>query len=368
MRTLQVDLGERSYPIYIGGGLLKEAGNYFEKHGLTKKSPVLIVSDDQVAPLYLSVVEQSLGQAGYRTVSSIVRAGEKSKSLDVYEDVMTKAIEGGLDRRSTVVALGGGVVGDLAGFVAASYMRGVSFVQMPTTILAHDSSVGGKVAVNHKLAKNMIGAFHQPEMVLYDVDTLQSLPEREVRAGLSEMIKHGLIWDAEFTDWCEEHAEQLLALDAETLGYGLTKGCSVKAQVVSTDEKEHGLRAILNLGHTIGHALEAIGGYGEFLHGEAISIGMAAAARLAVNRGGDSSLYERTVGILNRFGLPTVMPQHLSEDDIIGAMMHDKKFKENNIVFVLPVAIGQVEIVSDMTLDEVRRVIRELKQEGQQHV
>lgn len=368
MRTLQVDLGERSYPIYIGGGLLKEAGSFFEKHGLTKKSPVLIVSDDRVAPLYLSVIEESLGQAGYTTVSAVVQAGEKSKSLNVYEEVMTKAIEGGLDRKSSVVALGGGVVGDLAGFVAASYMRGVTFIQMPTTILAHDSSVGGKVAVNHRLAKNMIGAFHQPEMVLYDVDTLQSLPEREVRAGLSEMIKHGLIWDAEFADWCEEHAEQLLALDPDTLGYGLTKGCEVKAQVVSTDEKENGLRAILNLGHTIGHALEAIGGYGEFLHGEAISIGMAAAARLAVNRGGDSSLYERTVRILNRFGLPTVMPQHLSEDDIIGAMLHDKKFKENSIVFVLPVAIGQVEIVSDMTLDEVRKVIRELKQEGQLHV
>lgn len=365
MRTLQVDLGERSYPIYIGGGLLGEAGAYFERHQLSKKSPVLIVTDDNVAPLYLKQVENALANRGYHTVSKVVKAGEKSKSLDVFEEVMTTAIEGGLDRRSAVVALGGGVVGDLAGFVAASYMRGVAFVQMPTTILAHDSSVGGKVAVNHRLAKNMIGAFHQPEMVLYDVATLQTLPDREVRAGLSEMIKHGLIWDAEFAEWCREHTADLLALDSESLEYGLTKGCQVKAQVVSEDERELGLRAILNLGHTLGHALEAIGGYGEFLHGEAISIGMAAAALISVNRGADRSLYEQTTDILRGFGLPTVMPSHLDEDAIIGAMMHDKKFKEQKIVFVLPQSIGKVEIVSDVTVDEVRRVIRELKEEAQ---
>ncbi|RCX23262.1 3-dehydroquinate synthase [Fontibacillus phaseoli] len=367
MRTLQVDLGERSYPIYIGGGLLAKAGSYFEDHQLSKKSPVLIVTDDHVAPLYLKQVEESLENSGYRTVSKVVKAGEKSKSLGVFEAVMTTAIEGGLDRRSVVVALGGGVVGDLAGFVAASYMRGVTFVQMPTTILAHDSSVGGKVAVNHHLAKNMIGAFHQPEMVLYDVETLQSLPEREVRAGLAEMVKHGLIWDAEFADWCRDHTSKLLALDADTLVYGLTKGCSIKAQVVSDDERELGLRAILNLGHTLGHALEAIGGYGEFLHGEAISIGMAAAALIAVNRGADRSLYEETVALLSGFGLPTVMPKHLDEEQIIGAMMHDKKFKEQKLVFILPLSIGKVEIVSDVTVEEVRRAIRDLKEE-EQHV
>lgn len=364
MRTLQVDLGERSYPIYIGGRLLEQAGEYFEKHQITKKSPVLIVTDTNVAPLYLHMVEGALSKSGYTVVSKIVNAGEKSKSLQVFEEVMTSAIEGGLDRRSVVVALGGGVVGDLAGYVAASYMRGVTFVQMPTTILAHDSSVGGKVAVNHPLAKNMIGAFHQPEMVLYDVNTLQTLPEREVRAGLSEMIKHGLIWDEAFTEWCREHTGDLLNLKPDSLIYGLTEGCSVKAQVVSSDEREQGLRAILNLGHTIGHALEAIGGYGEFLHGEAISIGMAASALIAVNRGRGRELYDETVKLLQGFGLPTIMPSHLDENDIVSAMMHDKKFKENQIVFVLPVSIGKVEIVSDVTLDEVLRVIRELKKEG----
>ncbi|MEF2964350.1 3-dehydroquinate synthase [Paenibacillus sp. M1] len=365
MRTLQVDLGERSYPIYIGGGLLSQAGDYFARHGLSAKSPVLIVTDDNVAPLHLKQVEESLRQAGYSTVVKIVPAGEKSKSLDVFEDVMTAAIEGGLDRKSAVVALGGGVVGDLAGFVAASYMRGVPFVQMPTTILAHDSSVGGKVAVNHRLAKNMIGAFYQPEMVLYDVDTLQTLPEREVRAGLAEVVKHGLIWDEAFTSWCREHTAELLALDPEALGYALTKGCEIKAHVVSRDERENGLRAILNLGHTIGHAIEAIAGYGEYLHGEAISIGMAAAALISVNRGADRSLYEETTSILRGFGLPTIMPEQLDEDKIIGAMMHDKKFKEQQLVFILPKSIGKVEIVSDVKVEEVRRVIRELKEEGQ---
>lgn len=365
MRTLMVDLGDRSYPIYIGEGLLHKSGDYFKQHELTTKSPVLIVSDENIAPKYLHVVESSLQASGYRTVSSVVKAGEKSKSLDVFEEVMTAAIEGGLDRKSTVVALGGGVVGDLAGFVAASFMRGVHFVQMPTTILAHDSSVGGKVAVNHRLAKNMIGAFHQPTMVLYDVDTLKTLPERDVRSGLSEMIKHGLIWDEKFADWCRDNAEQLLALDREALTYGLTEGCSIKAKVVSSDETEQGLRAILNLGHTIGHALEAIGGYGEFLHGEAISIGMAASALLAVNRGRDRSIYGETMALLRKFGLPTTIPGHLNDEDIISAMLHDKKFKENKIVFVLPVRIGEVEIVSDMTLDEVRKVITELKGEGQ---
>lgn len=362
MSTVQVDLEERSYPIYIDRGLLEQAGSYFERHELGKKSPVLIVSDDNVAPLYLDIVVKSLDSHGYKTVTKVVPAGEGSKSLQVFEDVMTAAIEGGLDRKSVVVALGGGVIGDLAGFVAASYMRGVTFVQMPTTILAHDSSVGGKVAVNHPLAKNMIGAFHQPALVLYDTATLATLPPREIRAGLSEMLKHGLIWEEAFANWCEEHSKALLALDPDALEYGLTKGCQIKAQVVSTDETEQGLRAILNLGHTLGHAFEATAGYGGLLHGEAIAIGMAAAAKLAVNRGVPSSLYEDTVRKLLSFDLPVTIPAVMSENDILAAMMHDKKFKENNLVFILPIEIGKVEIVSDVTVDEVRQVISELKE------
>jgi len=201
MRELTVELGDRSYPIYIGADLLEKVSSFFEKHGVSKKSPLMIITDEQVAPRYLSLLETNLKENGFDVVSAIVPSGEQSKSLSNLEELVTKALEGGLDRKSAIVALGGGVVGDLAGFVAASYMRGVKFIQIPTTILAHDSSVGGKVAVNHPLAKNIIGAFHQPEFVLYDLNTLQSLPTREVRAGLAEVIKHGLIWDAQFVSW-----------------------------------------------------------------------------------------------------------------------------------------------------------------------
>jgi 3-dehydroquinate synthase len=279
------------------------------------------------------------------------------------EDIVTDALQAGLDRSSCIVALGGGVVGDLAGFAAASYMRGIRFVQIPTTILAHDSSVGGKVAVNHKLAKNVIGAFHQPEFVLYDTSTLNTLPDREVRAGFSEVIKHGLIWDAAFVDWCRDHADRLLALEPEALATALYTGCKVKAAVVSQDEKENGLRAILNLGHTIGHALEAVAGYNELLHGEAISIGMVGAARLAMKLGHPESIYRETKEILSRFGLPVRLPEHMDTEQIMSAMMHDKKFKEGKMVFIIPTAIGKVEINHQISVEWVRETVEQLKRE-----
>ncbi|MFB5265965.1 3-dehydroquinate synthase [Paenibacillus enshidis] len=362
MGTLTVELGERSYPIYIGQGLLEKAGAYFEQRGLSKKSPHLIISDSNTAPLYLNKLTERLANAGYNTLAFVVEAGEKSKSLSVYEEVITAAIEGGLDRSSSITALGGGVVGDLAGFAAASYMRGIRFVQIPTTILAHDSSVGGKVGINHPLAKNMIGAFHQPELVLYDVDTLLTLPSREVSAGLAEMLKHGLIWDADFARWCQEHAQELLALEPEALEYGLEKGCAVKAKVVSQDEKENGQRAILNLGHTIGHAIEAIAGYGTLLHGEAISIGMVGSAMLGVRLGADPSLVQETRAMLQSLRLPVVLPRELETDAIMSAMMHDKKFKEGSITFVVPLSIGQVEIRKDIPASLVREIVEQLKE------
>ncbi|WP_314585412.1 3-dehydroquinate synthase [Paenibacillus terrigena] len=363
MRELTVDLGERSYPIYFGEGLLNQAAQFFTKRGITSKSPIMIVTDSSVAPHYLSVLEAALQSGGYRTVSYIVPSGEKSKSLSQLEEIVTVALEAGLDRSSTVVALGGGVVGDLAGFVAASYMRGIKFVQVPTTILAHDSSVGGKVGVNHALAKNIIGAFHQPEMVLYDLNTLRTLPAREVASGLAEMIKHGLIWDAEFVAWIDGHVQHLLALEPESLSYGLYKGCSVKASVVAEDERENDLRAILNLGHTIGHALEAVSGYNELLHGEAIAIGMVGSALIAKHLGFDASIHEETKRIFTKFGLPTSIPPHLNVEQIMDAMMHDKKFKEGSMVFVVPTAIGQVEIMKDISAELVRQVVIELKEE-----
>ncbi|GKU79537.1 3-dehydroquinate synthase [Paenibacillus sp. L3-i20] len=363
MRELLVDLGDRSYPIYIGENLLKEVSTYFQKHGIGQKSPLLIISDSNVAPLYLAQVESSLNQGGYSVATAIVPAGEGSKSLTMLEELVAKALDAGLDRKSAIVALGGGVVGDLAGFVAASYMRGIKFIQIPTTILAHDSSVGGKVAVNHPQAKNIIGAFHQPEFVLYDLNTLQSLPPRDVSSGLSEVVKHGLIWDSSFVAWCENNAQKLLELDLDALGYALHNGCSVKASVVSQDERENGLRAILNLGHTIGHALEAVAGYNELQHGEAISIGMVGSAKLGVRYGAPEEVYTVTKRVLAQCGLPTRLPEHFDVDAIMSAMMHDKKFTEGTMVFVVPTAIGKVEIKSDVPVQWVRDIVMELKGE-----
>lgn len=363
IKELTVDLGEKSYPILIGEGVLNEIGPLFEKRGIGKGSPLLIVTDEHVANIYLETVISLLAKTGYKVASHVVPFGEKSKSLAVLEEIVTVALQAGLDRKSTIIALGGGVVGDLAGFAAASYMRGIRFVQIPTTILAHDSSVGGKVAVNHPLAKNIIGAFHQPEMVLYDTSSLQTLPDREVRAGLSEMIKHGLIWDADFTAWCEDNAEKLIRLDAEALQYGLYMGCSVKASVVSKDERENDLRAILNLGHTIGHALEAVAGYNELLHGEAVSIGMVGAAKLSVRLGHPEHIYTVTKRILAKFGLPTRVPENYDTDAIMNAMMHDKKFKEGKMVFVVPTDIGKVEINKNVSAEWIREIVDELKRE-----
>ncbi|TLS53100.1 3-dehydroquinate synthase [Paenibacillus antri] len=362
-RELVVELGERSYPIYIGEGLLAGFGRTAEKHGLPKKSPILVVTDEKIAPLYLERVVASLREAGYEAASHVIESGEQAKRLEVLGDVVTTALETGLDRDSTIVALGGGVVGDLAGFAAASYMRGVRFVQAPTTILAHDSSVGGKVAVNHPLAKNIIGAFHQPEFVLYDTETLRSLPAREVRSGLAEVAKHGLIKDRAFALWCDENAEKLLALDPEALAYALYVGCGVKARVVSQDEREGGLRAILNLGHTIGHALEAVAGYGELTHGEAISIGMCGSARLAEKLGvAKEPVYGPTRKLLAKLGLPVALPAHFDTDAIMEAMMHDKKFRGGQMVFVLPQEIGAVDIAKGIASTLVRDVVESLKQ------
>lgn len=363
LRVLTVDMGERSYPIYIGEGLIGQAGQRFVEHGISLKSPILVVTDENIAAgNHLTHLESSLKQAGFTVNTAVVPAGESSKSLTVFQELVTQALQAGLDRKSTIVALGGGVVGDLAGYVAASYMRGIKFVQVPTTILAHDSSVGGKVAVNHPLAKNIIGAFHQPEMVLYDLNTLQTLPKRDVSAGLSEVVKHGLIWDAEFVAWCDENAERLLALDPEALGYALYKGCSVKAAVVSKDERENDLRAILNLGHTIGHALEAVAGYKQLLHGEAISIGMVGAARLAVKLGASEQVYTVTKHVLSRVGLPVRLPEDLDTDLIMDAMKHDKKFQEGSMTFIVPVAIGRVEINHSVSASLVREIVEQLKQ------
>ncbi len=363
MRELTVELGERSYPIYIGQGILTNISALFDRAKLSRKSPLLIVTDESVAALHLERVLTLLRDGGFAATACVVPAGETSKSLAQLEGIVTAALQAGLDRNSAIIALGGGVVGDLAGFAAASFMRGIRFVQIPTTILAHDSSVGGKVAVNHPMAKNIIGAFHQPELVLFDIDLLLTLPEREVKAGLSEVIKHGLIWDAAFTQWCDENADKLLGLDPEALSYALYIGCQVKAIVVSQDERENDLRAILNLGHTIGHALEAVAGYGELLHGEAIAIGMVGAAKLAQQYGYSEDIHTVTKGLFVKYGLPVSIPAHLDTDRIMSAMMHDKKFKEGTMVYIIPTEIGKVEIRKDVTSQQVREIVDLLKGE-----
>jgi 3-dehydroquinate synthase len=363
IRELQVDLAERTYPIYIGEGLLHQFGAKAEFHRISKRSPLLIISDEVVGDLYLKLIVDSLSEVGYRVASHLLPAGESSKSLNELHHLVTASLEAGLDRDSAIIALGGGVIGDVAGFAAATYMRGIRFIQVPTTILAHDSSVGGKVAVNHPLAKNITGAFHQPEFVLYDTSTLRTLPPREIRSGLAEVAKHGLIRDAAFVSWCNEHAERLLRVEPDALSYALYTGCQIKAEIVSQDEKEGSLRAILNLGHTIGHALEAVAGYGELTHGEAISIGMCGSAKLAVRLGvANQEVYEMTRHLLARFGLPTELPQHFELDQIMDAMMHDKKFRGGEMVFVLPESIGSVRIQRGIPATEVFRVLELLKE------
>lgn len=360
VETLTVDLGERSYPIVIGDGLLQQAATYLQDAGVSPKSKLLIVTDANVAPIYLPSLQRALEQAGYHTSASVIEAGEKSKSLAVYERVMTEAIQAGLDRKSAILALGGGVVGDLAGFVAATYMRGIAFVQMPTTLLAHDSSVGGKVAINHPLGKNLIGAFHQPRMVLYDTSALRTLPKREVAAGFAEVVKHGLIADESFVSWLEQNADRLWELDSELLAKAISRGCAVKAEVVSADETEQGQRALLNLGHTFGHAFEALCAYASLNHGEAISIGMCLAAKVAerINLA-EKGVCQRTEQILRQYQLPTSWPKDLSPEAVLEAMKRDKKTVGGKLALVLPRAIGQVEVVKNIEEELILSVMRE---------
>lgn len=366
MKQLTVELGERSYPILIGKGLLKELSIHLGQQGITAKQKLFIVTDDQVAPHYLGLVQQQLTDAGYSCHAHIVPAGEGAKTLHYLEEVTGKALEAGLDRKSVFIALGGGVIGDLTGFCAATYMRGVPFVQIPTTLLAHDSSVGGKVAVNHPLGKNIIGAFHQPSLVLYDTETLYTLPKREVYAGFAEVVKHGLIWSEEFTDWLNTHAEKLLELESPYIDEAIYQGCSIKAQVVSEDETEQGRRAILNLGHTFGHAMEAISKYGGLVHGEAVSIGMVAAAMLAERMGllPDKRVTEKTISLLKRFHLPVCLPESFDIQEMLEFMRYDKKGQGGKLVFVLPKKIGAVDIVSDVDDADVLEILSQLKKVG----
>lgn len=344
MRIVRVPLGKRSYEIQIGTGLLARVGVLCSRLGLGSRGA--IISDANVAPRYARTTQKALGHAGLVAELITIPAGETAKSLRTVEACYNQLARHRIERSSFIVALGGGVVGDLAGFVAATYLRGLPFVQIPTTLLAQvDSSVGGKVGLNLKAGKNLVGAFHQPRLVLCDLRTLASLPPREYLAGLAEVIKYGIICDAALFRWLERDLPRLLRRDSACLASVVARCCEIKAEVVRQDETEGGLRAILNFGHTIGHALEAISRYGQYLHGEAIAIGQVAAAKLSAGvLGLPESDVERIESIFRRAGLPTEVklsaPQRRK---LLAAMKLDKKVSGGQVKFVLARRIGAVE-------------------------
>ncbi|KAJ8614577.1 hypothetical protein CTAYLR_004951 [Chrysophaeum taylorii] len=331
--TVPVELGERGYPIYIGPGLL-EAGAWCS-HISGRR--VGVVTNEVVGPLYLSACVAALEGAGKEVVSLVLPDGEEHKSMKQLERTLDFALESKLDRASCLVALGGGVIGDLVGFAAAVYQRGVDFVQIPTTLMAMvDSSVGGKTAVNHPRGKNMIGAFYQPICVVADVSLLDTLPDREFNSGLSEVIKYGLIRDAGFFEWQEANVGALVARDPSAVAHAVEQSCRNKAAVVAEDEREAGVRATLNLGHTFGHAVETCSGYGTYLHGEAVAIGTAMAADMSRRLGWiDEALERRAVDLLRAARLPTSAPRKMTPADFLDIMAHDKKVKDGQLRLIL---------------------------------
>jgi 3-dehydroquinate synthase len=358
VRIVRVSLGSRSYRIKIGSDLLSGLGD--ECRVLKLGSRCAIVSDRNVAPLYADPAMKALAAAGLEPVEIVVPAGEKAKSLKTVQACYNQLAAHRLERKSFVVALGGGVVGDLAGFLAATYLRGIPFVQVPTTLLAQvDSSVGGKVGVNLKAGKNLVGAFYQPRLVVCDLDSFKTLPDREYRSGLAEIIKYGIIYDAALFRGLECDLPALLDREPLKLAAVVARCCEIKAEVVRQDETESGLRAILNFGHTIGHALEAVSHYGRYLHGEAISIGQVAAARLSARLLGlPTSHVERIRTLLERAGLPTELELRAPErKKLLEAMKLDKKVSDGEVKFVLARQIGQVEFGQSVPLQTLNDIL-----------
>ena len=361
METVTVSLGKRSYEILVSGGLLAEAGRHVARVISPRRG--LIITDETVAGLYLERVERSMSEQGFVVASAVVPAGETSKShaelLRLYEACFAARLE----RGSLIVALGGGVVGDLAGYAAATYLRGLPCVQMPTTLLGQvDSSVGGKTGVNLPGGKNLVGAFHQPSLVLADVAAMATIDERQFATGMAEVVKHAMIRDATLFDRLKDCAGALMARDAATLEEIVAWNCRIKADVVADDEHEAGVRAILNYGHTVGHAIEQVAGYATYTHGEAVALGMNAEADLARLRGHlDTSVHEAQQHLLARFGLPSKLARGLDVPSLIEAMQHDKKNHGGRVRIVLPKAIGDVEIVDDATVDKLSTVLSRLQ-------
>ena len=337
--TVAIDLGDRSYDILIGEGLLQDPATFA---GLPKSSKALIVTNTTVGPLYTAALRDAIAPHHKAVLDVELPDGEQYKDWPALNQIFTKLLEEAADRKTVLYALGGGVIGDMTGFAAACYMRGVPFVQVPTTLLAQvDSSVGGKTAINHPAGKNMIGAFYQPQRVICDLATLDTLPQRELLAGLAEVIKYGPIADAEFLSWLEAHMDQLLARDRAALKHAIQRSCEIKAWVVGQDEKESGLRAILNYGHTFGHAIESGLGYGEWLHGEAVGAGMVMAADLSARLGLiDEATSQRIRALIERTGLPVTAPD-LGADRYLELLQVDKKAEGGEIRFVVIGPLGQ---------------------------
>ena len=355
METLNVVLGERSYPIHVGQGIL-ERSELLSPYLLQPK--VAVVTNTTVAPLYLQRFAKPLRDAGIDVAEIILPDGEQFKNWQTLNSIFDVLLERRCERSTTLIALGGGVVGDMTGFAAACYQRGMPFIQVPTTLLAQvDSSVGGKTAINHPLGKNMIGAFYQPRLVLADTDVLATLPDRELRAGLAEVIKYGLIRDLPFLEWLEMHLERVLAREPKALEYAICRSCMNKAEIVVADEHENGERALLNLGHTFGHAIETGMGYGEWLHGEAVAAGTMMAAELSCRLGwigvADVARVERLLG---RAGLPVFGPA-MGAESYLELMQHDKKVKDGKMRFVLLKQIGKALVSDTATQAEISQAI-----------
>jgi 3-dehydroquinate synthase len=354
MQTLQVDLGTRSYPIYIGSGLLDDSA-VLARHIVGRQ--VAIVSNETVAPLYLERLSQAL--EGYQVTHIVLPDGEAHKNWETLQTIFDGLLQARHDRRTTVIALGGGVIGDMAGFAAACYQRGVNFIQVPTTLLSQvDSSVGGKTGINHPLGKNMVGAFYQPQAVLIDIASLSTLPARELSAGLAEVIKYGLICDEPFLAWLETHIDALRELDNTALTTAIARSCEAKARVVGADERESGIRATLNLGHTFGHAIETHMGYGVWLHGEAVSAGTVMALEMS-HRLGWISAAERDRGIrlLQRAGLPVVPPAEMTPEHFLDHMAVDKKVLDGQLRLVLLKHLGEAVVTAEYAQDALQATL-----------
>ena len=359
MITVNVQLAERAYPIYIGQGLLEDA-TLLARHIASRQ--VMIVTNTTVAPLYLDRIALALqALPGLLLETMILPDGESFKTMESAMVVFTRLLELKFSRNATLIALGGGVIGDLTGFAAACYQRGVPFIQIPTTLLAQvDSSVGGKTAVNHPLGKNMIGAFYQPKCVIADMDTLTSLNDRELSAGLAEVIKYGLIRDLPFLEWLDDHIDDLMSRDPEALAYAVERSCRNKAEVVVADERESAERATLNLGHTFGHAIETALGYGELLHGEAVGIGMCQAADLSHRLGWLSRPeLDRTVSLIRRAGLPVTPPESMSADDFIRHMAVDKKNIDGTLRLILLEQLGRATLPVGIDVALLRQTLNQ---------